>query len=239
MPILVGMITGLLAPLVATLIAGAFATALLRQYLARRRHHALAWAISLTLFAGGTLAIALGIGLGWNRATFGTYWITGALLTVPFLAVGQLHLLAPKLAAMWWTLAGLFTAWSVFALLTSSMDPAVFAEVDAAGGIPEGARVFVPGALAMTLLPYSNYMAAVVVAGSLWSGIRTRRWGVLLIALGVVVAGGSFAFVRAGQGEMVSVFLALGVGIMYAGFLAAGKPPRRTAARAEAQAVRA
>lgn len=229
------MSTALLAPLVATLIAGSFATALLRQYIARRRHHALAWTISLVLFAGGTLSIALGIGLGWNQATFGTYWITGALLTVPFLAVGQMHLLAPKLAAFWWTFAGLFTVWALFALVTSPMDPTVFREIETAGGIPEGAQVFAPGALAMTLLPFSNYTAAVVVLGSLWSGLRTRRWGVLLIALGVIVAGGSFAFVRAGQGELVSVFLALGVGTMYGGFLSASKPSRRKA-RAPAKA---
>lgn len=221
------MFTALLAPLAATVIAGAFATSLLRQNRARRRHHALAWAISLGLFAGGTLSIALGIAVGWSPATFGTYWITGALLTVPFLAVGQLHLLAPKLAALWWTFAGLFTAWAFFAMATSPMDATVFVRTDAAGGIPEGARVFSPGSLAMALLPFSNYTAVIVVAGSLWSGVRTRRWGILLIALGVVVAGGSFAFVRAGQGELVSVFLALGVALMYGGFLAAAKPSRR------------
>ncbi|MPZ88523.1 MAG: hypothetical protein GEU81_10700 [Nitriliruptorales bacterium] len=151
-------------------------------------------------------------------------------MTVPFLAVGQLHLLAPKLAALWWTFAGLFAAWALFALLSSPMDAAVLTRINAGGGIPEGARVFAPGSLAMAMLPFSNYAAAIVVGGSLWSGVRTRRWGILLIALGVVVAGGSFAFVRAGRGELVSVFLGLGVALMYGGFLAAAKPSRRPAA---------
>jgi predicted phage tail protein len=81
----------------------------------------------------------------------------------------------------------------------------------------------------MSLLPVSNYTAAIVVIGSVWSGLRTRRYGVLLIAVGVVAAGASFVFVRIGQGELVSVFLAIGVSLMYGGFVAAGRPSKRRA----------
>lgn len=221
------MVTALLAPLLATLVAGAFGTSLGRQWLAKRRDHALAWALSLYAFAGGTLAITLGIAVGWNRATFGTYWLLGALVTVPLLAVGQLHLMFPKLAALWWTIGGLFGAWAVYTLLSSPVDPGVLAAVDEAGGIPRGRDVFGEGALTMALSPIANYTSVVVVAGSIWSGIRTRRWGVLLIAVGVVVAGASFSFARAGQGELVSIALAVGVTLMYGGFLAAGRPSRR------------
>lgn len=224
--------TALFAPLVAMLVAGAFATSLGRQWLARRRDHALAWTLSLYAFAGGSLAIALGVGLGWSRATFGTYWLLGALLTVPLLAVGQLHLMFPNLSALWWTVAGLFGAWAVYTLAGSPADPAVLA--GNAGGIPQGADVFGERALTMALLPFANWFALVVVAGSVWSAVRTRRWGVLLIAVGVLVAGGSFAFARSGQGELVSVFLALGVTLMYGGFVAAGRPSRRQAFTARA-----
>lgn len=221
--------TALLAPLIATLVAGAFGTALGRQWLRKRRDHALAWSLSLYAFAGGALAIALGIGLGWNAATFGTYWLLGALVTVPLLAVGQLHLMAPRLSALWWTVAGLFGAWSVFALLSSPVDGEALRAVNEVGGIPRGRDVFGEGALTLGLLPVANWTALIVVAGSIWSGLRTRRWGVLLIAAGVVVAAASFAFVRAGQGELVSVCLAVGVTLMYGGFLAAGRPATRTA----------
>ncbi len=226
------MLTALLAPLVATAVAGAFAASLLGQWRRRRRDHALAWAVSLGLFAVGTLAIAAGIGLGWDRFTFGAYWLSGALLCVPWLAVGQLHLMAPRWAVMWWTVAGLFTAWAVFGLLSTPVDVAVLAQVDAAGGIPRGADVYGEGGVATALVTPANYTSAIVILGSLWSGLRTRRWGVLLIAVGVAVAGASFAFIRAGQGELVSVFLAVGVTLMYGGFRAAGRPPRRTRAPA-------
>lgn len=232
------MVTALLAPLVATLVAGAFATSLGRQWRARRRDHALAWTLSLLMFAGGTLAIALGIATGWDRANFSTYWLLGALLVVPLLAVGQLHLMAPKLSVLWWTFAGLFGAWAIYTLLSSPADPAVLAAVDTAGGIPRGADVFGEDSLTMALLPVSNYTAAVVVLGSVWSGVRTKRYGILLIALGVVLAGASFVFVRIGQGELVSVFLALGVALMYGGFVAAGRPSRRGAFTERAGASR-
>lgn len=226
------MVLAVLVSLAATLVAGAFAWSLLRQWRAKRRHHALAWAISLALFAGGTLAIALGVGLGWSYATFGTYWLLGALLTVPFLAVGQLHLMAPKLAAFWWTFAGLFTAWAVLGMLLSPPETAVFAAVDAVGGIPVGREAWGEGALAISLLRPSNYVAAIVIVGSIWSGFRTKRWGVLLIALGVIVAALSFGAARGFEGETqavaTSLTLAVGVGIMYGGFLAAGRPSRRS-----------
>lgn len=225
------MVTALLAPLVATVVAGAFALSLGRQYARRRRPHALAWCVALALFGVGTAAIALGIGAGWHPSVFAVYWLSGALLTVPFLAVGQLHLLAPRQAVLWWTVAGLFTVWALFAVGSNPMDVGALRAADARGGIPIGADVYGEDGLAVALLRPANYAAVIVVAGSLWSGVRTRRWGVLLIALGVVLAGASFAFVRAGRGELVSVFLAVGVTTMYAGFLAAGKPSRRRARR--------
>jgi len=227
------MALAVIVSLAAVLVAGAFATVLWRQYRARRRDYALAWAISLALFAGGTLAIAGGILFGWSRATFGTYWLTGALLTVPFLAVGQLHLMAPKLSALWWTVAGLYTAWAIFTLLSSPPDVAVLTAVDARGGLPRGADVFGEEALTIRLLRFSNIIAVVPLVGSIWSGWRTRRWGVLLIGVGVAVAGASFGTIRLvegyGQATLTSLLLLVGVGLMFGGFLAAGRPARRAA----------
>ena len=227
------MVLAVVVSLAAMVIAGVFATALWRQYRARRRDHALAWAVSLALFAGGALAIAGGIAFGWSRATFGTYWLTGALLTVPFLAVGQLQLMVPKLTALWWTVAGLYTAWAIFTLLSSPPDPAVLAAVDARGGLPRGAEVFGQEALTIRLLRFSNIIAVVPLVGSIWSGWRTRRWGVLLIGVGVAVAGASFSAIRLvegdGQATLTALFLLVGVALMYGGFLAAGRPSRRGA----------
>jgi hypothetical protein len=166
--------------------------------------------------------------------------LAGALLAVAFLAVGQLHLLDPKRAALWWTLGGLAVVWTGAALVLTPYDTGALTAAMDAGGIPLGAEVFGEDGLAYRILtPITMGGTVVVLAGSLWSGIRTRRFGVLLIALGVFVSATSSGFVRAGYDVLVPLVLTAGVAIMYVGFRAAGKRPRpRSPAARAAQAER-
>jgi hypothetical protein len=222
------------------LVAAVFAAQLSRQYVDRRRHHALAWTVALGMYTLGMAALVVGLVAGWSPVSFGLYWLAGALLSVAFLAVGQLHLLDPKRAALWWTLGGLAVVWTGSALLLTPYDTSALADATAVGGIPMGADVFGADGLAYRILrPITFGGTLVVLGGSLWSGVRSRRYGVLLIALGVFVSATSSAFVRAGVDALVPVVLALGVAIMYVGFRAASKRPRAgsRAARAEANAT--
>lgn len=225
------MILTVVAAVAAALIAAAFALSLARQWAARRRPHALAWALSLALFALGSATVALGVTLGWSVPLFAVYWVSGALLTVPLLAVGQLLLMDPRRAVLYWTLAGLFAVWAIVAIPLSSVDSSALREATQQATIPRGEDVF-GRTIAFTLLGLFNYTAVVVVAGTIWSAVRSRRYAILLIPLGVVVAGASFAFIRAGIPALFPTALAVGVALMYAGFLAAGKPPKRPAATA-------
>lgn len=215
------------------LVAGMFATQLLDQYRLRRRGHALAWAMSLGLYAVGMVALAVGFAVDWAPGWFGLYWLTGALLNVPLLGVGQLQLLDPARSALWWTLGGLAALWAVVSVLMTPIDASALAAADARGGIPLGRDAF-DGGLAWTVLrPLTIGGSVVVLVGSVWSGIRSRRPGVLLIALGVAVSASSSSFVRSGQDALVAVVLTVGVSIMYAGFKAASRPSRdRKAAEA-------
>lgn len=222
------MVLAVLLALAGAAVAGTFAVQLLRQYAARRRNHALAWGLSLSLYTVGMLVLAAGFAFGWSPATYGTYWLTGALLNVPLLAIGQLHLVAPRLSVLWWTLAGLFTVWAFAAVALSPFDAAALQAATAEGGIPEGADVL-GGSLAYAVLrPFTIFGALVVVAGTLWSGIRTKRYGILLIALGVAISASSTSFLRAGLDPFVALALAAGVSVMYLGFRAAGKPSKRS-----------
>ncbi|MEX0658900.1 MAG: hypothetical protein WD080_07170 [Egibacteraceae bacterium] len=217
------------------LVAGAFSAELARQWRARRRHHALAWSLSLALYAAGMVALAAGFGLGWSPASFAVYWITGALLNVPLLAVGQLHLLDSKRAALWWTIAGLATVWSVAAVALTPVEVGVLAAADGAGGIPGGQEAFAGGLAYQVLRPMTILGALVVVVGSVYSGLRARRYGILLIALGVAVSATSSRFLAAELDHLVALVLAVGVTVMYAGFRAARRAPR---ARRETTRVR-
>lgn len=208
--------------LVAAVVAGLLSARLGRRFLARRRSHALAWSGSLALFAVASAAVALGLAQGWSPAVFLVYWVAGALVTVPLLAAGQLMFMDPARAWLYWTLAALMGLSALVAVATSSLDSGVLAEVGAR--IPTGEAVF-GESLAVALLPPFNYTAVIVVVGVVWSAVRTRRWSLLFIALGVLVAGASFAFVRAGLPAGFSTTLASGAVLMYVGFRAAERPP--------------
>ncbi|HWH33410.1 MAG TPA: hypothetical protein VNU01_12140 [Egibacteraceae bacterium] len=211
----------------AAAVAAVFAARLLGQWRARRRPHALAWTVSLGLFSVASLAAAIGMASGWGPVVFAVYWFTGGLIVVPFLAAGQLMLMDPRRMLIWWTLAGLFAVWALAALALASFDAGALAAADTAGSIPQGKDVFGEGQLAYGLLRFANYTAAVVVVGTAWSAVKTRRLQILLIAVGVIIAGVSFVFIREGLPVGFSASLAVGVAAMYAGFVAAGKPPKR------------
>jgi hypothetical protein len=218
-------------PLLATAIAAVFAVQLGRQYGAKRRPYALAWAISLALFAGASAALAVGIAVGWSVPLFAAYWIAGALLSVPMLAVGQLHLLDPRRSVLWWTLGGLATVWAVTLMALATIDVVALR----AAVIPTG-EVLGESAVRGLARPFSGLGTIIVVVGSAWSAVRTRRWALLLIPLGVIVVAAGSIGAREGSALIHSVFLALGVAIMYGGFRATTKLPR---AEPEARSVQA
>src|SRR3712207_9095766 len=82
-----------LLPGVAAAASAAFAVAVLRQYAARRRPHQLAWGIALAMFAVASLALAAGVVAGWTPLSFKLYYLFGAVLNLPWLALGTVELL--------------------------------------------------------------------------------------------------------------------------------------------------
>lgn len=218
-----------LLPTFAAVVALVFAFELARQFVRRRRPHALAWALALTLFGVASAMVSVGVGVAWSPPVFGAYWIAGALLNVPLLALGQLMLLDPRRSVLYWTLAGVFAVWSVAFTLMAGFDAQALAAASADNAIPLGKNVL-GGTAAYRLIGPFNATFLIVVAGSIWSAVRSRRWAVLLIALGTTVAAGGSSAVGAGRDFLFSVLLASGVALMYLGFRAASKPPRRSVA---------
>src|SRR4030081_582134 len=83
-------------PLRAALVSAISASLLGRQWIARRRPHQLAWTAALGMFTVATLASAHGVRLGWTPGLFRGYYPFGAMINVPFLAVGTVYLLAKR-----------------------------------------------------------------------------------------------------------------------------------------------
>jgi hypothetical protein len=222
-----------LVPLAAALVAVVFAGQLARQFAQRRRPHALAWALAFGLYATGSTAVAVGLGAGWTAPVFATYWLAGPLVNVPLLATGQLLLLDRKRAWLYWSAAALVALTAVAAVAGADLDQEALAAASRDRRIPLG-RDVLDGSLAYRLARPFSFTFLIVVGGAVWSAVRTRRWSILLIALGVVIVAGDSVAIRVGNGELFSLLLAAGITVMYAGFVATTRPRRPTAAPAGA-----
>jgi hypothetical protein len=210
----------LLGPIAAALVAVVFAEQLARQFAQRRRPHALAWTLALALYAAGSAAVAVGVGTGWTAPVFAIYWLAGPLVNVPLLATGQLLLLDRDRAWLYWSAAALVTLTAVAAVVSADLDREALAAASRAHRIPLG-RDVLAGSLAYTLARPFSFTFLIVVGGAVWSAVRTRRWTILLIALGVMIVAGDSVAIRIGNGELFGLLLAAGITVMYVGFLAA------------------
>jgi membrane protein YdbS with pleckstrin-like domain len=216
-----------LLPAVATVASAAFAVAVLRQYAARRRTHQLAWGVGLAMFALASLALTVGVAAGWSPFGFKVYYLFGAMLNVPWLALGTISLLAGPLARRAY-LAGLavFTAASTVLLALAAV-----AGADLAGRVPEG-KAFLPVPVRVLAVLGNSVGTVVVVGGAVASGLalrhrrelRPRFEGNLLIALGVLLAAGGGVFAFLDRSDKLAAGLALGASVMYAGFRRASAP---------------
>jgi undecaprenyl pyrophosphate phosphatase UppP len=220
-------------PLVAAGVSAIFATALFLQYAHRKRFQQFAWGIALALYAVASLAVAGGVANGWDPTLYKAYWLFGAMLNVPWLALGSIALLGRTpltVAAGAAVLAG--TVWGFARVLPAHpaiADPAV---------LPRGHDAWAAEGSIRSLASYYSYPAyAVVVAIALWTSRkrkgytppRSRVRGNWLIAIGVtIVAVGGTALARLASGSVFSVSLAVGVAVMYVGFLLASRAPRFT-----------
>lgn len=218
-------------PLVAAVVAAVFAGLVAKQYVSRRRPFQLAWAISLAMYAAASLAVVFGVAGGWTTGEFQVYWALGAVLNVPFLAGGELMLLVRNrtVQAAIWIVLVFVTAYTVSVLRGATFDAAALAQ-----DLPSGKHVFGDGSAAHRLpqlISIPSYLA--LLGGTLWSAwrmrgrpeLRDRFVGTLLIALGAtVIAGFGSAFAALGFLAAFSVALATGIGVMFLGFLRAGRP---------------
>ena len=213
----------------AAVVSFAFSASLWERWITRRRRHEAAWAVSLALFCLGALSLWAGASLGWAPWPFRAFYAFGAIVNVPFLAVGTIELLGgPKAGRIAWAVAGFVGVFSLGVLASAPMHGAIEADV-----LPQGSDVF--GVLPRVLAAVASGVGAVVVfAGAAWSAVVRRKerrlaLGNVIIALGTAVLSMSGLLNSAlGEMEAFAVTLTAGVTILFAGFLVATAPlPRR------------
>jgi hypothetical protein len=224
----------------ATLIALAFAISTLDRWLRRRRPHDGAWTVSLALFALGSMALWWAEARGWSLASFRVFFLAGAVLNVPWLALGTVYLLFGRrigdVTRLW--LIGLSGAATGVVLVA----PAGEITGD---GLPRGSELF--GAAPRVFAAVGSGVAAlVIIVGAVWSIARVLRGRMpatagasrqimnprrtalanLLIATGTLVLSGSGTLAgRLGEDRAFAVTLLVGVVILFSGFLTASVKP--------------
>ena len=186
----------------------------------------------MTMFAVASLAVAAGVSGGWDPTLYRIYWLFGALLNVPYLALGSAALLGRKpLSALGIVIVFAATIWCIGIVASSSVHIPGATPKD----IPRGSVAWGKGTLPAKLPTYVSIPAYLIV---LLIAVASSRGGKLpvqrirgnwLIAIGatIVAAGGPFA--RYGRGAAFSVLLAVGVVVMYLGFRLASRAPKPTA----------
>lgn len=217
-------------PLAAAGIALVFAAMLGKQFLSRRKPYQLLWAVALLLYAAAATAVFLGVLNGWSVAEYRVYWLFGAVLNVPFLAVGEAHLLIRNQVVVRIVDAVLAVVTVAAFALVFSADVPLSA---LAGHLPAGKTVWAGQQSMRTLASACSYVAYFyLVAGTIWSAMKMRKQpamrdrflGTLGVAIGATIVAAGAAFAVKGLAEGFSATLSVGIAVMFWGFLRAGRP---------------
>lgn len=228
----------------AALVACAFALSAFDRWLRRRQPHELAWSIAMALFAVGSFALWWAESTGWTIGVFRLFFLCGAILNVPWLALGTVYLLAGRRIGdimRSWLIAASGLAVGVVGV-SPARTPIVGDE------FPTGRELF--GATPRVLAAVgSGVPALIIIAGALWSTWRVLRRksptlsgnthrsimspgrlavGNILIATGTLVLSASGLLAgRLGQDRSFAITLLIGVCALFTGFLVASNSTRR------------
>jgi hypothetical protein len=211
----------------ATAVSTLFAQAMLVRYTRDHRSQDGAWCVALAMFALASVALATGTATGWDAGTFRVFYLFGAILDVPWLAMGTIYLLAsPAVARRTRLVLLVFSGFAAGVLVTAPMEPV------RGTAIPVGSDVFdsLPRVLAAVA---SGVAAVVIVVGALYSAVQYARdrtasnhgrlaGANVLIALGtLILSSGGLVQGAIGHDEAFTLSLAVGITVIYGGFLLA------------------
>jgi len=213
---------------VATVLACLFAMATFQRAAAGRGPHQWAWTVALVLFAAASTALALGVSTGWDDGTYKVFYLCGAILSVPWLALGTVFLLlGGAVGRRVRTALVFFSGLALGALLLAQMEPVSGTE------IPVGKDTFTQAVPRILAAVASGLGATVIIVGALWSLARLlgsedvpgrgRLAGAnALVALGTLtLSSGGLLQGFVGHDEAFALSLAVGIAVIYAGFLVA------------------
>lgn len=198
------------AALLALRLAGDLAT----RFRVRRAPQLAAWSASLLTYSVASAALAWGAAAGWDDRAFRVYYLAGGLLTAPLLGAGSLLLKGYRWAGpIALAYAGLAVGIAISAPLTASVSGTAIPEAQAH-------LHFFPARLVAVL---GNSLGTLAVVAVALMTLARRPVGNALILTGVAVAATGSAVAGLGVAGTAS-FIAVGVLLLYAGFVRSSVP---------------
>ncbi|MHB8717796.1 MAG: hypothetical protein ACYDAC_02740 [Candidatus Dormibacteria bacterium] len=189
-----------------------------------------AWTGGLVIFSAAATCQAIGERAGFDAPLFRAFYLLGGVLGVIWLSMGTLFLLAPRRAARLATaiLAVLTLVLAVDAALVPVDSAALRSSAGILGGAISQGSLLQLGAVVLNIVG-----TLILVGGSAVSAFRLWRdragvdrvvCNVLLTAGALVIAAGFSAAKLASVAlDTLGVYEALGIAIMFAGFLSLGR----------------
>jgi hypothetical protein len=213
-------------PATAALIAGLCAALVGRDALRRPSPERVIWMVAFFMFTVAAACEVIGSAVGWTPALARVYYLTGAVLVVGLLALGELYLLLPsRLPSVTPGVSLLIVAVAATAVWSAPIDPARLPTV--------GWQALERGPFLIALAATINAGGTVVLAGgalySAWKlraagGSARRAAGCVLIAVGTVVVALGGTVSRFGRPEYLYLAMALGIAIIFCGVVLTRQP---------------
>lgn len=215
-------------PLAATLISAAFALTLGSQYRIKRRPYLLAWCVALTIYSLATLTEVFGAAGMWSPFLYRAYYFLSAVILVGVLGLGTIYLLAPRFAQATLVLLLILAGLGLIGVLGADLQTGFLQTRQVPKALPRQGNIF--NLLAISMVLVLNLGGTIVlIGGALWSAYGLWRRGQapervmanILIAAGALITAFGTGLSRLGIYELFYVAQAVGVLVMFLGFLAA------------------
>ncbi|MCO6450935.1 MAG: hypothetical protein J5I90_09140 [Caldilineales bacterium] len=215
-----------------------FTLLVLRQWYARRKTYQLVWAFALLVWTIAVAAEAVAtLQGGWTATTYRIYYAFGALMVAPWLGVGSLFLVAPRrVSQICLALVLGLSLVGVFLIYSFAIDPAALTHTDMLGFVEVKVFPFVPVRM---LIVIGNIFGTIAFVGSAFYSVwafwraklsRERMMGVLLIAIGGLVAASAHSIGALGGPGLFRVSELAAISLIFAGYLLSTAPARRQVA---------
>ena len=208
-------------PLFAALISLACAAVIARDAIRRPRPDKITWTISFVIFAIAAGTEVIGDLTHWTPFLARAYYLTGAVLVVGYLALGEFYLLMPnRITRFAPGVALMVTAFSATVVLNAPVDRARLSS-DGWEAIERGTGLV---ALAATINALGTLAIVAGLGYSAWKFQklriqRNRMIGCLLIVTGTLTVAAGGTLTRFGHREFLYIPMAIGAAIIFAGYL--------------------